>query len=56
MTDRERIAVLEQKMDVVMAFESRISRMERVLIFVGGMAFVSGLGSAPTLVSILTGG
>lgn len=51
----ERIATLEAEMKAVLTLDSRITRLERVMFFVGGVASVSGLGAAPQLIQLIGG-
>lgn len=50
----ERIAILETQMQAVLTLDRRITRLERSMWFVAGVASVSGMSAAPQLVSALT--
>lgn len=55
-SENERIARLETQMEAVLKMDGRLTRLERVMWFVGGAAAVGGLGGAPTLISMILGG
>lgn len=50
----ERVAILETQMQAVLTFDRRITRLERSMWFVAGVASVSGMSAAPQLVTALT--